>query len=160
MFDNAIVHGRFQPFHRGHQALVESAFQIAHQVAVIIGNVDVQNEDNPWDYATRKTMITTIFPTVLVGGNTTLDEQSPLSAWGEHIAAAAKDVLGVFPQAVVVGPAYNTSRWNAIHPPPEIIQVPQRIEEISGSSIRKSSSMARIGLDRRVWELLQGYWQE
>ena len=53
--------GRFQPFHNGHLYLIKEALQSVDRLIIGIGSSNVQNEDNPFDYETRKEMIQTVF---------------------------------------------------------------------------------------------------
>tara|TARA_B100000902_G_scaffold94950_1_gene97779 strand:- start:16042 stop:16605 length:564 start_codon:yes stop_codon:yes gene_type:complete len=59
-----IVLGRFQPFHNGHAALIESAFRYLEisnsnlQLRICIGSSEVeQSLNNPWDVTEREEMI-------------------------------------------------------------------------------------------------------
>ena len=57
-----IVLGRFQPFHKGHEFLVNSALELCHQsndeLVIAIGSAAKGWEsDNPWTYEERKGMI-------------------------------------------------------------------------------------------------------
>ena len=55
-----IVLGRFQPFHKGHEYLVNSAFEFAgdNEVVIAIGSADKGWEsNNPWTFEERQAMI-------------------------------------------------------------------------------------------------------
>ena len=56
----SIVLGRFQPFHRGHIALIEWAYEQKEStfLRIVIGSANrPQTPDNPWSWEERKEMI-------------------------------------------------------------------------------------------------------
>lgn len=57
-FDVAILIGRFQPFHKGHQALLKQALETASTVIVVLGSsYQARNAKNPFTWEERKAMI-------------------------------------------------------------------------------------------------------
>lgn len=57
-YDLAVCIGRFQPFHLGHQAVVDEALEIADKVLILIGSsFEPRSLRNPWFYAEREAMI-------------------------------------------------------------------------------------------------------
>jgi bifunctional NMN adenylyltransferase/nudix hydrolase len=57
-FDLAVVMGRFEPYHVGHQILVNKALLIADRVLVLIGSANAPRTiKNPFTYDERATMI-------------------------------------------------------------------------------------------------------
>jgi bifunctional NMN adenylyltransferase/nudix hydrolase len=62
MSDVAFVIGRFQPYHKGHHALIHRAFQCADHVVVIIGDTGCHPDfRNPWTFEERSKWITEIW---------------------------------------------------------------------------------------------------
>ncbi|WP_308874393.1 adenylyltransferase/cytidyltransferase family protein [Thiothrix subterranea] len=62
-FDFLVFIGRFQPFHAGHQAVVETALQRAERVIVLVGSsCQPRTLRNPWTFAERETFIRATFP--------------------------------------------------------------------------------------------------
>ena len=56
----SIVLGRFQPFHRGHIALIEWAYEEkeSEYLRIVIGSANrPQSPENPWNWEERKEMI-------------------------------------------------------------------------------------------------------
>ncbi|MEK7358233.1 MAG: adenylyltransferase/cytidyltransferase family protein, partial [Bdellovibrionota bacterium] len=48
-FKTAVVIGRFQPFHAGHQELIESALTLAEKVVIVVGSAGAaRNLRNPF----------------------------------------------------------------------------------------------------------------
>lgn len=57
----ALFIGRFQPFHNGHLYSLKKCLEIANSVIVGIGSSQTSgNQDNPWDYETRKEMVESV----------------------------------------------------------------------------------------------------
>jgi bifunctional NMN adenylyltransferase/nudix hydrolase len=54
----AVIIGRFQPFHNGHQVLLQRALDIAHQVVVVLGSAhQARSFKNPFTWQERAAMI-------------------------------------------------------------------------------------------------------
>lgn len=61
--DLAILIGRFQPFHSGHAALLETAMRCARRVIVVLGSAfHARNPKNPLTWQERATMIADTLP--------------------------------------------------------------------------------------------------
>lgn len=57
-YDLAVFIGRFQPFHNGHQYIVDDALEMADNVLLLIGSsFEPRSLRNPWFYAEREAMI-------------------------------------------------------------------------------------------------------
>lgn len=57
-FDVAVMIGRFQPFHKGHQALLKLALETASRVIVVLGSShQARNAKNPFTWEERMAMI-------------------------------------------------------------------------------------------------------
>ncbi len=57
-FDIAVLVGRFQPFHNGHQALLKLALQSAARIIVVLGSShQARNAKNPFTWQERASMI-------------------------------------------------------------------------------------------------------
>ena len=52
-----LVIGRFQPFHKGHQYLIDRALEIAEKIVIAVGSSNVKNSNNPWSYQRRKKIL-------------------------------------------------------------------------------------------------------
>ena len=52
-----VVIGRFQPFHYGHAWLINKALTEFEDVVILIGSTNVEDENNPWSYKSRKKML-------------------------------------------------------------------------------------------------------
>ncbi len=57
-FDFLVFIGRFQPFHKGHLAVINEGLKKANQMIILCGSAhQPRSVRNPWSYAERKTMI-------------------------------------------------------------------------------------------------------
>ena len=55
---DAVYIGRFQPFHRGHLAVVEKGLELAERVTIVVGSASAApNIRNPWTFEEREQMI-------------------------------------------------------------------------------------------------------
>jgi bifunctional NMN adenylyltransferase/nudix hydrolase len=62
MRDALVFIGRFQPFHNGHKAVIESALEQAKEVVVVVGSsFAARNIRNPFTFKERKAMIEACF---------------------------------------------------------------------------------------------------
>ena len=63
MYDALVFIGRFQPFHLGHQAVVEAALTKAKEVIIVVGSsFAARNTRNPFTFEERRDMIKAVFP--------------------------------------------------------------------------------------------------
>lgn len=61
--------GRFQPFHKGHKAVVDEALRRAKKVALVIGSHDApQTARNPFTTAQRISMVSKVYPNEVDSG--------------------------------------------------------------------------------------------
>lgn len=68
-FDVLAFIGRFQPFHVGHQVVVDTALERAKKVAIVIGGHDQpRSTRDPFTTADRIAMITAVYPNEVADG--------------------------------------------------------------------------------------------
>jgi pantetheine-phosphate adenylyltransferase len=53
----ALIVGRFQPFHKGHLYLFKKALKVADKIVIAIGSANINDENNPLNFETRKKII-------------------------------------------------------------------------------------------------------
>jgi bifunctional NMN adenylyltransferase/nudix hydrolase len=57
-YDTLVFIGRFQPFHKGHQSVVDHALNIANNVIILVGSANrPRSTHNPWTWKERADMI-------------------------------------------------------------------------------------------------------
>lgn len=62
-FDTLVTIGRFQPFHNGHKAIIDSALNKAKEVIVVVGSsFAARDVRNPFTFEERRAMIKAVFP--------------------------------------------------------------------------------------------------
>ena len=62
-YDYVVFIGRFEPFHIGHQEVVQRALEIAERVIILVGSSNQPRTiKNPWTFGNRKEMIESVFP--------------------------------------------------------------------------------------------------
>lgn len=62
---HSLLIGRWQPFHKGHQALVQTLLDEGKNVCVAIRDTEI-DEDNPFTAEQRRKAILSVFPQVKV----------------------------------------------------------------------------------------------
>lgn len=114
-YDLGIVIGRFQPFHKGHKHLIDSALKKCRRVLVLIGSANKAiSAKNPFTYEERKRMIShSYLPTVCLNSLPNLEsEERPQFIGGAHFPSA----MG-FWHRVSIEPLndylYDETRWTA-----------------------------------------------
>lgn len=89
MTDAAVVIGRFQPFHRGHEHLLEYTLDRYDEVHVGIGIPDQEETfDNPLTYTEREQVVEACYPDVEVFG---VDDKGDDAAWVREIELYVPD---------------------------------------------------------------------
>ena len=67
MYDYVVFIGRFQPFHAGHQEVLEKAKKLGKRVIVLVGSsFQPRTIKNPWSFDERRAMITASFPDAII----------------------------------------------------------------------------------------------
>jgi bifunctional NMN adenylyltransferase/nudix hydrolase len=62
-YDALVCIGRFQPFHNGHKAVVDTALEQAKEVIIVVGSsFAARNIRNPFTFEERRQMIKAVFP--------------------------------------------------------------------------------------------------
>lgn len=83
-YDLAVYIGRFQPFHNGHQHVIERASQVANRVLVLIGSSNSpRTPKNPWTADEREFMIRKALDTTFQS-TTTMIDRVPDSPYDEQ----------------------------------------------------------------------------
>ncbi len=59
-YHTALLIGRFQPFHKGHLYLLQTALSLAEEVVIALGSSNVLDEKNPLSYESRVQMLQSV----------------------------------------------------------------------------------------------------
>ena len=120
-----IVLGRFQPFHRGHAALVEAALDYANENGlssrIVIGSANQpESLENPWSWQERKQMICcwlqTNHPNIEVDVIAVPDINDPPN-WVEHAEQYHGEAGVLFTSDGPTTDLYRKSGWEVIESP-------------------------------------------
>ena len=61
-YDALVFCGRFQPFHKGHKAVIDKALEMAREVVIVIGSsFQARSTKNPFTFEERKAMIRSVY---------------------------------------------------------------------------------------------------
>lgn len=91
-YDLLVYIGRFQPLHRGHQEVIESALLLAKKVLVLVGSSNApRTVRNPFNYEERADFIKHLYPTVLTAP--LQDHTYNDTAWIAEVQGIVKNTL-------------------------------------------------------------------
>ena len=143
-YHNGLVIGKFYPFHRGHQYLIESALKQSKNLTVIVCHIDQKYDI---DCATRVGWIKELYPQIEVIGyltdpslDSTSSELSP--AWAKIVIK----LLGHAPDAVFSSEDYGITFARCMGCPHVMVDQKRAIIPISGTAIRSNPN--------KYWEYL------
>ncbi len=95
-----LVVGRFQPFHKGHQALVQKALEDCPDLVVGIGSATAKTSlRNPFTAAERRRMVEACFPADVAAGRLRIVDIPDINnppAWAAHVLAITGQVDRVY----------------------------------------------------------------
>jgi len=136
-----LVHGRFQPFTRGHFALLEFARSINPEVYVLIGE-GIYPEDNPFNLNLRIKQAKKFIPWAKIGYNKLI----PKNFGGDWPKWLLWNLGKFYPNAkitkVVGGPDYNVSGWEKYGV--DVVKTSKRFFGDKGAQYRKSKGFSVI----------------
>jgi bifunctional NMN adenylyltransferase/nudix hydrolase len=95
-FKVACVLGRFQPFHNGHFALINRAFELAEHVVILIGSTEQpRTTRNPFTFEERSNMIRTALDQSISRYSilSIPDSSYDLPAWQERVQQAVSSIV-------------------------------------------------------------------
>lgn len=115
-FDLALVCGRFQPFHNGHEHVINTALALAGRVLVLPGSAnEYGTKRNPFPVVLRAKLIREVFPDeqqVIIGGlNDLNDNPTVCHEWGIHVLATCKQYTRKKPDVFVYGNEDSNHNW-------------------------------------------------
>lgn len=161
LYDLGLVVGRFQMFHKGHEAIIKSALEICNRVVVFIGSSQKCNTNkNPFSYYVREAHIEKVFPVEYKEGKILVRPLPDIGVgnnemWGKYILGVFEEEFGKQPDLYVTGCEKERPSWftNEIAPSMDELR-------ISRSNINISASNAREALksgDVELWKQMVPY---
>ena len=107
-----ITIGRFQTFHKGHQAIIDKAIELCDKVGVFIGSSQESGTNkNPFTYEMRESILKKIYgnrisiyplPDIGVGNN---------SKWGDYVLDNVIEKFGEAPDLLISGKEERRIDW-------------------------------------------------
>ncbi|MBR1605798.1 MAG: adenylyltransferase/cytidyltransferase family protein [Alphaproteobacteria bacterium] len=148
-YKHGLVVMRAQPFHIGHQKLVDRMLTECERVTVILGSIQEQGTDrNPLNYTTRKKMIQNIYRDKLEYERLKIiglfDINNP-AEWGKFVLDFIKESFPDLPTPDVyyAGSSYDAHWFKACVPHIELVdRTDQNFPFVSGTMVR---DMIRYG---------------
>jgi bifunctional NMN adenylyltransferase/nudix hydrolase len=147
-FDYAVVIGRFQPVHYGHQRLLEHALRSAHRVIVVVGSDALpRSYKNPFTFDERERMIRSCLrgseqPRVSVAG--VKDYPYNEAVWiasvqssVDRLIAADGSARGTTPSIALVGHLKDDSSYYLRSFPKWQFEAFDNVESLNASDIRR-----------------------
>lgn len=143
-YDVAMLCGRFQHFHIGHQSLVEHALNVADRMIILVGSSqEFGTERNPFDISTRIDVIREIYNDdnrITVKPLPDLTHENDITPdWGRYVLKSTNHYIHKVPEVMIYGNDEARSRWfdpEDIKDTLEIV-VPRSKIKISATEIRK-----------------------
>lgn len=140
-----LVIGRFQPFHKGHKLLVDTALANCDQVVVVIGSAQAYNSpQNPLAWGERYNILSNVYRNEELSGKLHFlpvhdrDNYSNDASFGEYIDSLMENALGLHFDCVIEGEETVRTEWFNSIPLKGRIQVNRDGLDVSGTKIREA----------------------
>ena len=114
-FKNAVIVGRFQPMHIGHQKLINLGLSVADRVLIFVSSSDKSGTiRNPFDSEYRISLVKRIYNKEIEEGkvivkplNDLTNENDLTYKWGEYVVKSAEDALNEKLECIIYGKDKN-----------------------------------------------------
>ena len=151
LYESGLVIGRFQPLHKGHEMVIETALSLCEKVYVYIGSAQVsRNETNPYNFEERKHMIELAFPKAIKQGRIIIKPLYDMgygncTAWGQYVLDVVKTDNNIVPDLYLTGCEKERSSWftNEIAPNMDELRLTRHNIKISGTECREALKVAK-----------------
>lgn len=114
-YDIAMLCGRFQIIHEGHENLINTGLSMADRMLILVGSSQEQGtERNPFDVGTRIKMIKEIYPydNVIVKPLPDLTNENDICFdWGKYVIKNTKQFIYKLPELMIYGNDDSRSGW-------------------------------------------------
>jgi len=162
-FDYAVLIGRFQPFHLGHEKLFRHAASIAGHVIIIIGSHNCPvNIRNPWDSCTREKFIRLSLPDVDPSNYTVsfiADSAYNFNDWLIRVLKLVESITGKNSRIAIVGHFKDdTSYYLSYFPQWRLEILPDQAGGLSSTYIREACFEGAISTIKDV--VASGVYEE
>lgn len=155
VYDLGMIVGRFQTFHKGHQALIESALKLCDRVVVFVGSAqEWGTERNPLNVETRIRMIRNVFDNdkeVMIYALPDMTNENDICyEWGKYLLDKIDKVAYKNPELFVFG--NDETRGSTWFSPEDLSNTSQLI--LNRQNIPISATMLRdlmVMDERKLW---------
>jgi bifunctional NMN adenylyltransferase/nudix hydrolase len=150
-FDTLVFCGRFQPFHIGHQSVIDQALLKAHEVVIVIGSsFQARSTKNPFTFSERAAMIRAVYTQDNVKIVGVMDYPYDDNAWVSAVQSAVDAVKSESKTGLVGHSKDSSSYYLKIFPQwSDHIEV-ANVGNINATDIRKA--MLEFGIFRGIAE--------
>ena len=146
LYNYGFIIGRFQPLHKGHLHIIESASKLCNHVVIFIGSSQESHTlKNPFTYDERRRFLTSTLssyalakkqfiirplPDISIGNN---------EAWGKYVLNTFIKEFGCLPDLYISGAEKERSSWfsDDIAPAMDELRISRKGIEISASEVRE-----------------------
>lgn len=153
-FDVALICGRFQTFHKGHEKLVDTGLLLCDRVLILIGSAQESGtERNPYDINTRTEILKTVYgdnPDIIIHSISDLTNENDIRPeWGKYLLETADRYIYKNPEVMLYGNDESRSNWFAKEDLKNTNEVILNRSELPISATLLREFMVRD--ERRIW---------
>lgn len=146
LYENGLIVGRFQSFHKGHEFLIRQALKLCKRVYIYIGSAQEEGTKiNPFSFLIRKEMISKVFKKELRFRRVFIKPLNDIGKgnsieWGRYVLNIIKDDYDIDIDLYVTGCEKERSSWftNDIAPKMDELRITRRNIIISGTDCRQA----------------------
>jgi cytidyltransferase-like protein len=174
-YNVGLVIGRFQPLHKGHEMMIESALDHCNKVVVVIGSAQASGtKENPLNWADRYTILLKRFreecdsQRLFIIPVNDREKYSDDPSFGEYIHKQITSTLGseFTPDCIIEGKESKHSDWWKSISPRGHIEVDRGGIDVSGTALRnaignsdkeyinKYQSVESQEYNFKIWEIM------
>lgn len=157
MQDLGIIIWRFQPFHKWHKLLVDTALSECKSILILIWSSNKEDTNNPYSYELRKDIIDTEISDekVFVSNLPDFDDDKE---WMKYILSYIPKIVNSC--TIYCGDEQNDSAVKTIHEYKDMLYFDYTIKEIPRSIIPISATQVRELIMNNSFDLLDQYLLE
>lgn len=142
-YKNALIVGRFNTFHKGHESLVEKALEIAENVHIFVGSAQEQRTSrNPLPAVLRRFLINEIYKeserVKIYELNDLTNEDDITPEWGKYLIETVTEKIGTKPDLMIFGNDESRNGWFAEEDKLPSVVLSREVIPISATEIREA----------------------
>ena len=112
-----LIVGRFQVFHKGHEAMIRKSIELCEKTLIFIGSAqESMTQKNPFSYEFRREIISDVFWEELFDGKIIIRPLNDIgvgntSSWGAYVLSCAEHECKMTPDLLVSGREGRRVTW-------------------------------------------------